>query len=92
MASQPTLTADYTAPTHERKQFNYSLPNIEANPSTEDRTAYLSALRSSVTKLQSEVNTFLTQKMTDDAQSSSATTKQVDEDKEEANYGEEVVE
>lgn len=90
MAPQAELTATYTAP-NESKRLTYALPNTSANLSTEDRTAYLTTLRSSVSKLQAEVNTFLTQKMAEEAQSTTADSKPVDEAKEEANYGEEVI-
>lgn len=99
MASQQNqiLIATYTrsdsTAQDDPKQFSHDLPAIKGTHTTEERTAYLSALHDSISKLQSEVNTFLTDEMAKDAASSgSATSKASAEAKEEANYGEEVVE
>lgn len=96
MAHQPedssptvTLKADYAAP-NEAKSFAYPLPPA-TNESTEQKTAYLSALRKSVTKLQEDINLFLTQKMEDDKGLASTDGSKVDDKKEEENYGEETL-
>ena len=92
MPSQQPLQASYTGPDTTGKDFIYELPRLSAAPYTTDRTAYLSALRSSVQELQGQVNTFLTQKMEEEKAIAAAGAKTVDESKEEENYGEEVVE
>lgn len=82
MASQ-SLTAAYVSPAGE-EHFKSSLPNIHSED-VKEKTAYLSALRSSTTQLQSDINTFLTKKMEDDKASGD---RKVDEKAEEM-YGEE---
>ena len=85
------LKAIYSSP-NASKTFEYSLPRLSTQHSTEEKTAYLSALRSSVVKLQEGVNNFLTAKMEEDKAATSQTPGSVDDKKEEENYGEEVVE
>ncbi|MCJ1388463.1 hypothetical protein MMC18_001310 [Xylographa bjoerkii] len=97
MAAQPTsdhspsLKADYASPTGTH-QFEHSLKALPVQFSTVEKTAYLSALRSSVTHLQEEVNSFLTAKMEEDKAVAAPSTGAMDDKKEEENYGEEVVE
>lgn len=61
----------------------------------EEKTAYLNALRSKNTELQTEINTFLTQKMEEDATTAeggkgqSGGKKSKKEEREEEMYGEE---
>ena len=86
-----TLKAEYKSPNGSRI-FESSLSPISASPSTKDKTAYLSALRSSVATLQEEVNGFLTAKMEEDKALVSTNGVKVDEKEEEENYGEEVIE
>ncbi|CAF9926842.1 MAG: hypothetical protein HETSPECPRED_006433 [Heterodermia speciosa] len=86
----PTLKADYTSP-NASKTFEYSLPATDTT-TTEGKTAYLSALQGSVTKLQAEINAFLTEKMEEDKVLASMAGQKVDDKKEEENYGEEGVE
>ena len=86
-ASNATLQADYAGP-GDAKSFAYPLPPA-SNKSTEQKTAYLSALRESVTKLQEDINVFLTSKMEEDKASASMAGSNVDDQKEEENYGEE---
>ena len=88
-SSNATLKADYAAP-NEAKSFAYPLPPA-TNESTEQKTAYLSALRESVTKLQEDINAFLTQKMEEDKGLASTDGAKVDDKKEEENYGEETL-
>ena len=87
----PMVKAEYASPesTHIFKQ---SLPPLPSEPSTKEKTAYLSGLRSSVVTLQEDVNAFLTVKMEEDKTLASPKGLKVDEKKEEENYGEEVVE
>lgn len=87
----PTLKADYLSP-GALQTFSHQLPATSPAASTKKKTAYLSALRTSIVKLQEEVNTFLTTKMEEDKAITAANGPKVDEKKEEDNYGEEVVE
>lgn len=98
--NSPSLTANYTSPTSTHT-FSSSLPTLQpGNASTEEKTAYLSALRSNVSQLQGDVNTFLTQKMEEDkAREAEAVggadgkrVRMKDEEREEEMYGEEDVE
>lgn len=91
MSSPQLLEATYTGPGVTAKGFTHELPRLSAAPSTTDRTAYLSALRSSVQELQGQVNAFLTQKMDEEKATAAAGASRMDESKEEENYGEEVV-
>ncbi|MCJ1350240.1 MAG: hypothetical protein MMC33_000221 [Icmadophila ericetorum] len=84
------LQVDYTSP-QEKHTFAHKLPSMPGEPTTKERTSYLSSLRASVVKLQEEVNEFLTAKMEEDKLLASNATGKVDEKKEEENYGEEVV-
>lgn len=62
----PALTAEYTNPSAASKSFTHALPACPFDPSASEKTTLLSALRSAVTELQSEINEFLTQKMEED--------------------------
>ena len=86
-----TLEASYTTPGTSHT-FSHPLPTRPSSASTKEKTSYLSALRSSVVKLQDEVNAFLTTKMEEDKALATNTVAKIDESKEEENYGEEVVE
>lgn len=88
--SAPTLKAEYLSP-GASQIFSRPLPATPPAASTKEKTAYLSALRTSIVKLQEEVNTFLTTKMEDDKAIAIGNGAKVDEEKEEENYGEEVV-
>lgn len=85
----PELKADYTAPEEAPKNFKQQLPTLSKEPSTEERTAYLTALRESITSVQDQINVFLTQKMEEDNQKAGAAAAQ--DAKEEEHYGEEEV-
>ena len=87
----PELRADYSSP-QEKKTFAHKLPSISLEPTTKEKTNYLSDLRASVVQLQDEVNVFLTAKMEEDKALASTSAGKVDEKKEEENYGEEIVE
>lgn len=89
-STNPTaLKAEYTAPASS-KQFSHTLPSCTTK-STREKTAYLSALRTSVTRLQDEVNVFLTEKMEEDKTLAALVGVKGDDRKDEENYGEEVV-
>ncbi|KAL8772401.1 MAG: hypothetical protein Q9209_002352 [Squamulea sp. 1 TL-2023] len=94
MAPQPstTLTATYTSPSTS-KTFVHPLPS-STTTSLPEKTQYLSTLRQSVTRLQDEVNAFLTEKMEEDKAlaAKAGVSDKVDEKKEEDFYGEEGVE
>ena len=76
------LSADYASP-NGTQNFSNQLPAASASSSTADRVAFFGDLQASLKTLQSDINTFLTQKMADDKASDA---------REEENYGEEVVE
>ncbi|KAI9717024.1 MAG: hypothetical protein M1812_004959 [Candelaria pacifica] len=90
-SSKARLSANYGSSSAE-KAFTHSIPTLPNPHSTEEKTAYLSALRSAVTKLQEEVNSFLTQKMEEDKDAGTGSLGKVDEKREEENYGEEGLE
>jgi hypothetical protein len=82
----PSLTATYASPTTSTpKVFTSELPTLSSPPSTQDRVAYLAELSSLLMTLQSDLNSFLTQKMEEDMSKG-------DDAKDEETYGEEVVE
>lgn len=86
-----TLTATYSSPTGTHI-FEHTLKVLPLQFSIEEKTGYLSSLRSSVTKLQEEVNHFLTAKMEEDKATASQGSGKTDDKREEEQYGEEVVE
>jgi hypothetical protein len=85
-----SVSATYTAPGAEEKVFGHQLPTISPDISTNDRVAYLAALRQNTITLQSQINAFLTQMMDEDKARAGASTA-ADDEHEEENYGEEVV-
>ena len=87
---RPVLSADYLSADGSTK-FVQNLPHLAPKHTTEEKTVFLSSLRSSVVNLQEDVNTFLTKKM-DEEKASASGGKSIDDKKEEENYGEEVVE
>lgn len=89
-SSNTALTADYTAPSS-GKTFVHALPS-SSTASTQEKTLYLSTLRNSVTKLQEEVNSFLTGKMEEDKVLAAIAGVKEDDKKAEENYGEEPIE
>lgn len=90
MAEDQQLTARYDAPS-DTKEFTKQLPSIPADGSDVDaKTTYLAALRSNASKLQGEINVFLTQKMEEDkAAEGESKKKSAKEQREEEMYGEE---
>ena len=85
------LKATYTAPEAEGESFKQPLPACTKDASTEERTSYLTSLRTSITDMQDAINVFLTKKMEEDAAKAGASSAATDA-KEEENYGEENVE
>jgi hypothetical protein len=90
ITENPTLSAVYNAPSSEEKTFDQSLPICSDESSPSERTAYLAALRTSITDAQDQINAFLTQKMEEDNKKSGVASA-IDDAKAEENYGEEVV-
>ncbi len=88
--TQATVVARYTSPKG-TKDFSHALNNVSKSMSVEQKTAYLSGLRSSVIKLQEEINIFLTQEMEQDKSARVGSGGEVEDKKEEENYGEEVM-
>ncbi|TKA32869.1 hypothetical protein B0A50_01095 [Salinomyces thailandicus] len=96
IAMAETLKAIYTSPTS-TQVFSSNLPLLASKPaeqSVQEKTAYLSALRSQATQMQNDVNTFLTQKMEEEkaVESGAAKKTKAQEEKEEQMYGEEDLE
>jgi hypothetical protein len=95
----PSLIGIYTSPTT-TQTFTHPLPSLPQKHTTADKTAYLSTLRTQTTALQAQINTLLTAKMEEDKAAASTTAPsqngkksvRIDDEKEEENYGEEVVE
>ncbi|MCJ1232671.1 hypothetical protein MMC14_000624 [Varicellaria rhodocarpa] len=85
------LRASYASP-KDTHQFELQLPRLSQQVSTQEKTDYLSSLRSAVVNLQDEVNQFLTAKMQGDNMLALNESGKVDDKTEEENYGEEVVE
>lgn len=89
-------SAIYTSPDAQQTTLSSDLlPTLGNQPSTKDKTTYISQLRKTTTQLQHDVNALLTSKMEEDkaaeAGSSDKRTK-TKEEKEEEMYGEEDVE
>ncbi|EKG21939.1 EKC/KEOPS complex subunit Gon7 [Macrophomina phaseolina MS6] len=85
-----TLRATYSSPAGGTAAFSRDLPPAGPAPTTDDKAAFLAALRQAVSELQAEVNAHVTRRMEQEKNASG-----VDESAEaalEANYGEEVVE
>lgn len=93
MAPHPPTHNQLVADYHNERdsaEFRHPLGPIAIDSPTAVRVSYLGSLRSSVTALQEEINTFLTKKMEEDRLSSTKP-QSVDDRQEEENYGEEVV-
>ncbi|KAF3047977.1 hypothetical protein E8E12_003705 [Didymella heteroderae] len=82
IVTMSNLSADYASP-NGTQNFSAQLSAVSSSSSTSDRVAYFADLQANLKTLQSDINTFLTQKMADD---------KAGDAKEEENYGEEVVE
>ncbi|PPJ60326.1 hypothetical protein CBER1_01270 [Cercospora berteroae] len=88
--SEVALAASYRSPIS-AQNFSLDLSPPPQSGSVHEKTSYLAALRANASKLQGEINTFLTQKMEEDkaAEAGKGTAKKVDEQREEDMYGEE---
>ncbi len=85
-----TLKAQYASP-RTTSTFVHPLDAPQTSQSAKEKTSYLSALRTSVTKLQEEVNIFLTQKMEEDKTLLIDRGEKTDDKQDEDNYGEEMI-
>ena len=92
--SSPSVTAKYTSPTgthtfpNSSRSFLFVTTALQPNgtaTSSEQQSAYLRSLRSSVATLQADINAFLTRKMEEDKGEG-----KMEDAKAEENYGEEV--
>lgn len=83
------LVASYKSPSDARS-FSLDVPPLPQSGSVE-KTTYLAGLRANASKLQGEINTFLTQKMDEEKASEAGKpgAPKADEDREEDMYGEE---
>lgn len=90
MSSSKPLSAQYISSTSPApgKTFTQSLPDCPSEPTTEQRIAHITALRSGVSKLQAEINVFLTGRMDTQKAADAASAREAQE---EENYGEEVI-
>jgi len=88
-SKEASLSVKYSGPSGDSQTFTANLRSCPANPSTEQRTSYLSELRTGISQVQGDINVFLTQKMEEDK--AEAGRSALNDEKEEENYGEEVV-
>lgn len=92
MAPQPELTATYTSPTTNHT-FNSTLQSLSAEPSTKEKTSYITDLRAKTSQLQNDINAYLTERMEEDkaqeVADGAAKKSARDEQREEDMYGEE---
>jgi hypothetical protein len=86
-----SLSATYTSPTNAPFSVTKSLSSPVSND-INARTTYLASLRKAVAEVQKEVNKELTARMEEDKARDASAKADVDDAKEEENYGEEVVE
>ena len=92
--SQNNLTATYVSP-NSTQTFSLRLPSISHGANGQDvkeKSAYLSALHTNISQMQSDVNAFLTQKMEEEKTAEASKVegkKTAREQKEEEMYGEE---
>lgn len=84
------LTATYTSPSDTRAISSSNLPSPPQEGDVQAKTTYLSALRSGITQVQSDVNALLTRKMGEEKDASDAGGKKDERDERaEEMYGEE---
>jgi hypothetical protein len=91
-----TVNAHYESLT-DAHDFNIPISTpCPPNPTTKEKTSYLSELRANSKKLQADINAFLTAKMAEDkareADTTSTAKAKADDEREEENYGEEAAE
>ena len=92
-SKEHVLTATYTSDSNEPFSFSQSFPTPDAS-NVDDKSKYLGSLRAAVVETQEKINKELTARMEEDKARDATGPKvaDVDEAKEEENYGEEVVE
>lgn len=91
----PKLIATYTSPDNKSFTLNQDLPALPKPQDLTEKTNFLAALRESITNTQQGINKELTARMEEDKAREAAggrAVADVDEDKEEENYGEELQE
>jgi hypothetical protein len=90
MAEQQQISADYKSPTSSQS-FSSKLPLLPKDHDVKSKTEYLSALRSRIVQMQSDVNAFLTKKMEEEKslEASRGQGNKSKEEKAEETYGEE---
>lgn len=93
LSKQHVLSATYQSASNEPFSFSRTFPGADAQ-NIEQRTSYLANLRVAVVDTQEKINKELTARMEEDKARDATGPKvaDVDEAKEEENYGEEVVE
>lgn len=85
--AQPQLTATYSSQSDSRAFTSDPLPVDPKNVG--EKTTYLGALRANATKLQGDINAFLTQKMEEDKAAEGSSKKSAADERAEDMYGEE---
>ena len=89
----PSLSVEYNSPSGTRS-FEYKLPKQSREVSSAEKTQSLSDLRKAIAQSQKQINELLTQKMEEDKANAAVDGEkhqvQIDDGKEEENYGEEV--
>jgi hypothetical protein len=90
MAEQQQISAEYQSPTSSQS-FSSKLPSLPKDHDVKSKTEYLSALRSGIVQVQSDVNAFLTKKMEEEKtlEASKGQGNKSKEEKAEEMYGEE---
>lgn len=94
MEDATKLEAAYHSP-QTTQTFSQDLPspkNDGEHLDVKEKTAFLSALRTSITQIQADVNVFLTQKMEEEKASQASNGAKTKEEKEVENYGGEELE
>ena len=89
MPASGDLTVQYSS-SNSAQSFSHRLPILDTSPSPDQRTSYFSALSVSAKAMQKEINDYLTRKMEEDKAATAAKSDASNEEKEEANYGEEM--
>ena len=88
-ATNREIEVIYSSSRNEGRKLSIPLHSLSAAPSTNAKTEYLAALRSSTTQMQAQINHFLTQKMAEDSTNTLRQDSARKEEQEEENYGEE---
>lgn len=86
-----SITANYSSPTS-TTIFSHSLPNLTADATkrcTQEKTTYLAELRAKTGLLQTDINTYLTQRVNEDKNAAASGQQVAQDEKAEEMYGEE---